>query len=52
MQKNPTLSVDDILKDIHERDTSMQMKDGVCDITGDGTSHHGWHTASTQEGNH
>lgn len=29
----------------------MQMKDGACNITGDGTSLHGWCTATTQEGN-
>jgi hypothetical protein len=34
----PTLSIDEILKDIREHDTSMQMKDGGCNITGDGTS--------------
>jgi hypothetical protein len=31
----PTLSIDEILKDIRECDTSMQMKDGACNITGD-----------------
>jgi hypothetical protein len=34
----PTLYIDEILKDICECDTSMQMKDGACNITGDGTS--------------
>jgi hypothetical protein len=32
------LSIDEILKDIRERDTSMQMKDGARNITGDGTT--------------
>jgi hypothetical protein len=44
----PTLSIDEILKDIRERDTSMQMKDGARNITGDGTTLSGWQTA-TQE---
>jgi hypothetical protein len=44
----PMLSIDEILKDIHERDTSMQMKDGACNITGDGTSPSG-QQAATQE---
>jgi hypothetical protein len=35
---NPTRDIDDILKDIREHDTSMQMKDGACKLTGDGTS--------------
>jgi hypothetical protein len=38
----PTLSIDEILKDIRERDTSMQMKDGARNITGDGTTLNGW----------
>jgi hypothetical protein len=25
-----TVSIDEILKDIHKHDTSMQMKDGAC----------------------
>lgn len=32
-----TRSVEDILKDIRERDTSMQMKDGARGLTGDGS---------------
>jgi hypothetical protein len=34
----PMLSIDEILKDICEHYTSMQMKDGACNITGDGTT--------------
>jgi hypothetical protein len=34
----PMLSIDEILKDIRERHTSMQMKDGACNITGDGAT--------------
>jgi hypothetical protein len=34
----PTLSIDEILKDICERNTSMQMKDGAHNSAGDGTS--------------
>jgi hypothetical protein len=34
----PTLSIDKILKDICEHATSMQMKDGAHNMTGDGTS--------------
>jgi hypothetical protein len=44
----PTLSIDEILKDICEHDTSMQMKDGGHNTTGDGTSLSGRQTA-TQE---
>jgi hypothetical protein len=44
----PMLCIDEILKDILECDTSMQMKDGACNITGGGTSLSGWQTA-TQE---
>jgi len=33
----PTRNVEDILKDIRERDTSMQMKDGARGLTGDGS---------------
>jgi hypothetical protein len=42
------LSIDEILKDIHEHDTSMQMKDGACNITGDGTSLSGRQTATRE----
>jgi hypothetical protein len=42
----PMLSIDEILKDIRECDTSMQMKDGACNVAGDGTSLSGWHTAA------
>jgi hypothetical protein len=39
----PAISIDEILKDIRECDTSMQMKDGARNITGDaGTSLSGW----------
>ena len=34
----PTRDIAEILKDIRERDTSMQMKDGARELTGDGTS--------------
>ena len=34
----PTLSIDEIQKDIRECDTSMQMKDSARNITGDGTT--------------
>jgi hypothetical protein len=44
----PTLSIDEILKDIHEHDTSIQMKDGACNITDDGTSLSGWQTATRE----
>jgi hypothetical protein len=44
----PMLSIDEILKDIRERDTSMQMKDGARNITGDGTSLSGWQTATRE----
>jgi hypothetical protein len=44
----PTLSIDEILEDICECNTSMQMKDGACNITGDGTSLSEWQ-AATQE---
>jgi hypothetical protein len=44
----PTLSIDEILKDIREHDTSMQMKDGACKITGDGTTLSGWRTATRE----
>jgi hypothetical protein len=44
----PTLSIDEILKDIRERDTSMQMKDGARNITGDGTTLSGWQTATRE----
>ncbi len=42
----PMLSIDEILKDICEHNTSMQMKDGACNITGDGTSLSGWQTTT------
>jgi hypothetical protein len=39
----PTISIDEILKEIRECDTSMKMKDGAHNITGDaGTSLSGW----------
>ena len=38
----PMLSIDEILKHIREHDTSMQMKHGAHNITGDGTSLSGW----------
>jgi hypothetical protein len=44
----PMLSIDEILKDICESNTSMQMKDGAHKITGNGTTLSGWQTA-TQE---
>jgi hypothetical protein len=44
----PTLSIDEILKDIRECDTSMQMKDGACKITGDGTTLSGQQTATRE----
>jgi hypothetical protein len=42
----PMLSINEILKEIRERDTSMQMKDGAHNITGDITSLSGWQTAT------
>jgi hypothetical protein len=42
----PTLSIDEILKDIRKHNTSMQMKDGACNITGDGTTLSGQQTTS------
>jgi hypothetical protein len=42
----PMLSIDEILKDTCECDTSMQMKDDAHNITGDGTSLSGWHAAT------
>jgi hypothetical protein len=44
----PTLSIDEILKDICEQDTSMQMKDCACNMTGDGTSLSGRQTATRE----
>jgi hypothetical protein len=44
----PTLSIDEILKDIRECDTSMQMKDGARNITGDGTTLSGWRTTTRE----
>jgi hypothetical protein len=44
----PTLSFDEILKDICECDTSMQMKDGARKITGDGTTLSGQQTATRE----
>jgi hypothetical protein len=44
----PMLSIDEILKDICECNTSMQMKDGAHKITGDGTTLSGWQTATRE----
>jgi hypothetical protein len=40
------VSIDEILKDIRERNTSMQMKDGARKITGDGTTLSGRQTTT------
>jgi hypothetical protein len=42
------LSIDEILKDTCECNTSMQMKDDAHNITGDGTSLCGWHAATSE----
>jgi hypothetical protein len=44
----PMLSIEDILEDIREHDNSMQMKDGACNITGDGTTLSGRQTATRE----